>query len=161
MKPVTESILHGLRDPIKSAEGNYEVLLLAGEALAKHSMVDYNTGGICPEVDACEISVVDSKQIVNALLVCYTNTSCNATRSGILHALGKARDPALVGFFRQELIEFTTLLLLANGAIFQAMIGLSNFDEAILDGGGSITDVDANLAEARRYLAQNGTLLPW
>ena len=161
MKPITETILDGLRDPGMIADNDCEVLLLAGEALAKHSMVDYNTAGICPAVDACEISAVDSKRIVDALLDCYKSTSCDDTRRGILHALSKARDPALVDFFRQQLIAFTKLLLLANGAIFQTMIGLDNFDEAILEGGGSLVDVDANLAEARRYLAQYGTVLPW
>ncbi|MES2920412.1 MAG: hypothetical protein V4819_02630 [Verrucomicrobiota bacterium] len=161
MKSVTDTILTGLRDPNKIAEDNFYVLLLAGEALAKHSMVAYNTAGVCPEVDVSDISAVDSKRIVDALLECYQATSCNNTRGGILYALGKTRDPAVVEFFRQQLVEFTKLLLLANGTVFQAMIGLNNLDEAILKGGGGVTDVEANLAEARRYLALHGTLLPW
>jgi len=161
MKSVTDLILAGLRDPEKIEEDNFYVLLLAGEALAKHVMIDYNTCGVCPEVDASEISEGDNRKIVAGLLECYAKTTSNDTRGGILSALGKARDPALVDFFRQQLLEFTKLLILANGTVFQAMIGLNNFDEPILKGGGSVTEVDANLAEARRYLAQFGTVLPW
>jgi hypothetical protein len=161
MKSVADLIIAGLSDPHELEEDNFYVLLLAGEALAKHVMIDYNTCGVCPEVDASEISEGDYRSIIDALLECYAKTTSNDTRSGILSALGKARDPALVDFFRQQLLEYTKLLILANGTVFQAMIGLNNFDEPILKGGGSLTEVDANLAEARRYLAQFGTVLPW
>jgi hypothetical protein len=161
MKSVTDLILTGLRDPEEIEKDNFYVLLLAGEALAKHVMTDYDTCGVCPEVDASEVSESDYRRIIDALLECYASTTSNATRGGILYALGKARDPALVDFFRQQLLEFTRLLILANGTVFQTMIGLNNFGEPILKGGGSVTEVDANLAEARRYLAQIGTVLPW
>jgi hypothetical protein len=161
MKSVTDQILAGLRDSDKIEEDDFYVLLLAGEALAKHFMIDYHTAGVCPEVDASEVTAEDSKQIIDALIDCYATSTSNNTRGGILHALGKARDPALVEFFRQQLAEFTKLLLLANSTVFQVMIGLSNLDEEILESGGGITDVEANLAEARRYLASFGTVLPW
>jgi hypothetical protein len=161
MNSVTNLIIVGLRELEKIEEDDFYVLLLAGEALAKHFMTDYHTGGVCPEVDASEISEVDSKRIIDSLLECYATTTSHNVRGGILHALGKARDPALVEFFRQQLEEFTKLLLLANRTVFQAMIGLNNLDEAILEGGGGVTDVDSNLAEARRYLGQFGTILPW
>ena len=161
MKSVSDLIINGLRDPESIKEDNFYVLLLAGEALAKCFMTDYDTCGVFPEVDASEISEADSKRIIDVLLQCYATTATNDTRGGILYALGKARDPALVEFFRQQLMEFTKLLLLANSNVFQAMIGLSNLDEEILEGGGGVTDVEANLAEARRYLSQFGTVLPW
>lgn len=161
MKPIIETILEELRDPQKIADDDFEILAFAGEALAKFSMVNYNTAGICPEIDACEISAEDSKRIVEALLEYYKATTCNKSRSAIIYALSKARDPELTGFFREQLLDFTKLLLLANGAVFQTMIALDNLNEPILEGGGSIIDVETNLSEARKYLAQYGEILPW
>jgi hypothetical protein len=159
MTPLTQQILEGI-----SADDS-EAFLGASETIRAFKFGTGANVSLLPpyaEELALRPPQADDISAIKLVLTDYLTTGSDGNLACAVYALGVLGDPDTVPLLRETLRRHLRILLAQNQVVGNLICALSNNGEGVISGGSySLTDIDKNVGDARRYLGRFGEVVPW
>jgi hypothetical protein len=138
---------------------------IAGDFIAKTTFREYNSG--FPEIDAVVVSREEGEKLKTALLAALQRSSEPRFVSQILDCLMMTKDSNLKSLYVSYLEQYSRRLKDCNGVVYAALNALSRLGEDVYERNEkgttsqSLIEIDNNIRQAHRYLANMGIKFSW
>lgn len=159
MTPLTRQILDGL------AADDADAFLAASETIRAFTWGTASNSGIVPpyaQALAASPPAIDDIAAIKAVLIEYIQAGRGSNLACAVHAVGTLEGDDVIALLREALAQHLRAFLGQNQIVGNLICALSNHGERVMSGQSfSLFEIDKNVADARRYLARFGEVMPW
>jgi len=158
MTPLTRQVLDGL------AADDADAFLAASETIRAFKFGTGPNAGIVPpyaQALADNPPAAEDVAAIKAVLFDYIEASRGSNLACAVYAVGTLVDTDVVPLLREALVRHLRAFLGQNQIVGNLICALNNHGERVISGQSySLFEIDKNVADAQRYLARFGDIMP-